>query len=387
MLTAPYLVSMITGLAFIRYLPKSTVQGTLPFVMAAAAVIYGVLVGAVNHSLVVVLRTTLAWLPPILFGFYLSTLWQHYPVIRKLILRIFLWGTVVLGLYGIWQYLVAPDWDRYWLRNVAMVSFGKPEPRQIRVWSTLNSPVSFGSVMIASLMLLFSVQSNPMKIPAAAAGYLSFLLCSVRAVCGGWIVAIVTLITSLKQTLQIRLIVTLLIMATLVVPLSTVQPFAKVIGDRFGSLSSIANDSSFRDRRETYSQNLDLAFSQWIGKGLGATNYVNEEGQVVRVAFDSGVLDVLFTLGWMGTIPYLLGIILLLFRLLKGQESRSDSFANACRSIVVSHLLMLGFGSFMIDSPGFILWTFMGLGLSANKYFSANLPSSLVNNSVHPHDS
>lgn len=368
MLTAPYLVSSIAVLSLIQNLPRAHKQDTLPFIFVIAAIAYSFSVGYINNSLMVVLRTLLDWLPPVIFGFHLSMQWRNYPAIRSHIQRVFVWGVIVMGGYGIWQYMVAPEWDRSWLRSVEMVSFGRPEPMGIRVWSTLNSPVSFASVMLAGLILLLS-SNHKLSIPASTVGYLSFLLSLVRAAWGGWIIAILTLISSIKQSIQIRLLGTFLVMLLCILPLTTIDPFASVIDKRLNTLTNVQEDSSFEDRAETYAANFDAALSQSLGRGLGGTWYTGGNGQAVRVAFDSGILDIFFTLGWVGALPYLGGMLMLLFLQFSGEESTVDPFANAARAITSSHFVMLLLGSFMTGAPGLIFWSFLGLGLAAHKHY------------------
>ena len=368
MLTAPYLASSVAILSIIQHLPKARRQNTLPFAFVLVAIGYSFLIGYLNNSLMVVMRTLLDWLPPVIFGFYLSLQWRHYPQIRNHVQRVFVWGALIMGAYGVWQYMVAPDWDRFWLRSVEMVSFGKPEPMRIRVWSTLNSPVSFASVMLAGLILLLS-SKHKLSILGSTVGYLSFLLSLVRAAWGGWIIAVLILISSVKQSIQIRLITTFLIMALCIIPLTTIDPFANIISSRIGTLTNVQEDSSFEDRSETYAQNFNAALAQPIGRGLGGTWFEGEDGQAVRVAFDSGILDIFFTLGWIGAIPYLTGMLLLLMLQFTGEVTLFDPFANAARAISSSHFLMLLLGSFMTGTPGFIFWSFLGLGLAAQKHY------------------
>lgn len=47
---------------------------------------------------------------------------------------------VLVAIYGIIQYLTVPPWDAFWMNNVEMNSIGIPEPLQIRVFSSMNSP-------------------------------------------------------------------------------------------------------------------------------------------------------------------------------------------------------------------------------------------------------
>ena len=52
------------------------------------------------------------------------------------------------------------------MSDLGAEAFGRPEPFQIRVWSTLNSPGVFGNILVAGLLLLFSV-----TLAHQAAGY------------------------------------------------------------------------------------------------------------------------------------------------------------------------------------------------------------------------
>ena len=62
-------------------------------------------------------------------------------------------------------------------------------------------------MMMAGLLLLFEGK-GPLSFPAAAVGYLSFLLTMVRTMWGSWLVGLLALVTSLKLKLQMRLVIT-----------------------------------------------------------------------------------------------------------------------------------------------------------------------------------
>ena len=220
--------------------------------------------------------------------------------------RVFSWGALVMGGYGVYQYLVAPEWDNYWLIAVDAVSFGRPESMGLRVWSTMNAPPPFACVMAIALLVLFTEDSF-VKVPAAAVGYLSFLLSLVRSAWLGWMVGVMTLLSSLRSGAQMRLVATIMVMALCVVPLTLVEPFSEVIGSRLESFTAGGDDSSAEDRSDTYRENFGIALSNPYGRGLGGTWIVNEAGRLERVALDSGILEAFFTLGWFGAIPYIGG--------------------------------------------------------------------------------
>jgi hypothetical protein len=358
MLLAPPLVAMISIITFYRNLPKAHEQGGLPFILSALGVFYGFLVGLINGSPVPAIISLMAWVSPILFGFHLFVNWRDYPSYRNNIQRTFLWCVLVTASYGVYQYLVAPEWDRFWLIQTKLyTSMGKPEPLGLRVWSTMNAPLQFGIVMLAGNILLFIGQGT-LRIPGLAVGILSILLTSVRTVWGGFIIALITLLASLKGGFQMRLIAFILTIVLCIVPLSTVEPFSQVIQSRFATLSNVKDDQSAKDRAELYGRTLNLALSEVIGKGNGTLQPI-----------DSGIIELLLTLGWMGAIPYISGIFLSFYSLFQSSKSKSDPFASAARAIVVGFLPMLAGSNVIIGIPGMVFWGFLGLGMAANKHY------------------
>jgi hypothetical protein len=360
MLLAPLLVAMITIVTFYRNLPKAHEQGSLPFVISAMGVFYGFLVGLIKGSPVPAIISLIVWVSPILFGFHLFVNWRDYPSYRENIQRTFLWGVLVTGSYGVYQYLVAPEWDRFWLIETKLYSsMGRPEPLGLRVWSTMNSPLHFATVMIPGTILLFIGQGR-LRIPGVVLGILSLLLTTVRTAWGGWMVSLVALLGFLKGIVQMRFIAMVLVIAILVVPLSTVEPFAQVIQSRLTTLTNVGDDQSAKSRAGLYALMIDDALKEFIGQGNGTL-----------APIDSGVLEMIFTLGWFGSIPYVGGLLLLLYSLFQGSKSStSDAFACATRAITFGFLPMLAGSNVIIGISGMVFWGFLGLGMAANKYHS-----------------
>ncbi|MBD2353060.1 O-antigen ligase domain-containing protein [Tolypothrix sp. FACHB-123] len=369
-LITPYLVVFVCIGTFLRYLPSSIRQGGLPFFLGFIGVFYGFLVGLIYNAPIPVARGLLDWLSPIIFGFHLFTNWRDYPSYRQHIQRTFLWCVLILGAYGVYQFVVAPEWDKYWLLESKMfTSSGNPEPFGMRVWSTLHSVGPFGSVMQAGLLLLFT-RTGFLIFPASIVGYLSFILAQARTNWGGWLLGVVLILGSVKAKIQMRLITIILIMAICVVPLTTIEPISEIVISRFESFSNLENDTSFRDRSGSYDRNLSIALSNGLGNGLGNIWKVNEKtGQIEVFVIDSGVLDIFFTLGWFGAVPYLGGLILLVINVSKYTESRFDSFVSAARAIGISFCLQLVISSGMLSIGGMMLWGFLAMAMAAHKYY------------------
>ncbi|BAY34034.1 hypothetical protein NIES2107_59390 [Nostoc carneum NIES-2107] len=369
-LIAPYLVVFVTIGTFIKYLPSSVRQGGLPFLLAFIGVFYGFLVGLIYNAPVPVARGLLDWLSPIIFAFHLFMNWRDYPTYREQMQRVFLWCVLITGAYGIYQFVVAPEWDRYWLIESKMfTSSGDPEPFGMRVWSTLHSVGPFGSVMQTGLLLLFT-RTGFLIFPASAVGYLSFLLAQARTNWGGWLLGVIIILGSVKARIQMRLITIIVVMAICVVPLTTIEPISEVVATRLETFSNLENDTSFKDRSGSYDRNLSIALSNVLGNGLGNIWKVNEKtGQIEVFVIDSGVLDMFFTLGWAGAIFYLGGLILTLINVSKYKEGRFDSFVSAARAIGISGCFQLVIGSGMLSVAGMILWGFLAMAMAAHKYY------------------
>jgi hypothetical protein len=368
-LLAPYLVTFVSVLTLVRYLPSTSKIGGLPFVLAMASVAYAFLIGLIlDNPPLAVVRSFLDWICPILFGFHLFANWRDYPSYRSNFQRVFLWCVLLTGLYGIYQFMVAPPWDGFWLIRTKLVSFGKPEPFEIRVWSTMHSPGPFAVVMMAGLLLLFSERSV-LGIPAAVSGYLSILLSMVRSAWGGWVAGLLAAFASTTPKYQMRLVVTILVLVLCVTPLTAMEPFDEVISERVESISNLARDQSFRDRSRNHDRDFNVAITRGLGRGMGSTWIVNERnGKLEMIVLDSAILDIFFTLGWAGALPYLGGVIFLLVSLFKDSAARSDPFASTARGISLAVFFQFIFSSVMLGLSGMILWGFMGIALAASRY-------------------
>lgn len=357
-LLAPFLAACVSLVTVYQYLPKIIIYNGLPFLLSLGGITYGYLIALVSISPVTATIALLNWLCPIVFGFHLFIHWPEYPQYRQVIEQTFIGGVFVTGSYGIYQYVVAPQWDRYWLIKTGLfTSMGSPEPYGMRVWSTMNSPLPFAVTTVAGLIILLVVRS-PWRIVASGVGYLSILLSSVRTSWLGWFVAFVTLIVSLKSSSQIRLLLTVVVIAVLVVPLAQIEPFSEMITSRVESFTNIEEDNSLNDRQEMYQRTLDQALATVIGNGIGSSG----------PGFDSGILDILLSLGWLGSIPYLGGILLIFVSVYLGSQNSDDNFGVVCKAVITGIFPMLLGASVMVALSGMVFWCFASMGLAGKMY-------------------
>lgn len=372
-LLAPVLVSFVAGAGLLRHGLRSVREGGLPFVLAFAGVLYGLGVGLLRSSFDYTLaQPMLTWLTPLFIGFHLFIHWREYPHYRHVLQRTFLWGALVMGLYGIAQFLLAPAWDRLWMTNLGHGSFGSAESLEIRVFSTLNAPGPFAMVMMAALLLLFSVRGW-LRLPAAVVGYLSFLLSSTRSAWIGWAVGFVVLLTGMSSRARLRLLVVGVVLGAAIVPLAMLPPFAEVLTPRLQSLTKPKEDLSLSARLEGYDRYLRDALDDPLGKGIGVMDreYAIAQDSEEVGPHDSAIIELLLSLGFPGTVFYGLGLMILFFGLRPQRAARGDPFVDAACAIGVAMFVEMLFGSVMLSVMGVVLWGFGGVALAAQRYYAA----------------
>lgn len=361
---APYLFSSITVITLLQELPQAKQNKSIPFVLSLCGLMYGFTIGLFNYSPSSVCIDLLKWLAPVLFGFHLFTNWRKYPKYKQTFEFTFLWGVIILGIYGIFQYLIAPDWDIFWMTNTEMASIGNPEPLSIRVWSTMNSPGSFASVMAAGLLFLF-VSKSKLRFLAMSLGYLAFLLSLARSAWLSWLVALFIMSFYLKGKQKIYLIVTILFVVLCIFISLNIEPFSDRIAERFTTFSNIEQDHSASVRQQTYKNLLGEALFSIIGLGLGTSKY------------DSAILSMFFSLGWLGTSLYVAGIFMLILKLFNTLKNSLEPFACTTTAIAIAYCTKIILGVAMIEVSGMILWSCIAMSLSARKFYLYQKKSGL----------
>lgn len=372
---APYLVASISIISLLNYLPRLPKMGGMAFVLAFSSIVYATGVALVkNNSVVDVGQDVLSWGTGIFLGAHIFINWRQYPAIRRNTQRAFTWSILIMGGYGIYQYIVAPAWDTFWLRNAEDLQYccGWPAPFELRVWSTLNYPFTFAYAIMAGLLMLLSIR-GALVIPSTVLGFLSFLLSNVRMAWGGWFLGVLTLVSTLKESLQIRLLAIITAILLVMVPLVMMSTFSQEIVARFSTFENIGEDESYNERVRIYSEVFESIVYDPMGRGMGGKKII-----------DAGALDVLGTLGWIGLIPFLSGLVIMGLQLSSLKIARSDPFANACRSIVVSILVALPATNTLLLLPGVMLWFFYGAAIAAQKYALHASPSRLQAPELHP---
>jgi hypothetical protein len=362
-LVAPYLVTGISAITLLTSLKQFGERKSLPYVCALVGIGYGTIIGLVRFPLFSVLQALLNWVVPVIFGFFL---YQHralYSEFRKVIEQSFLYGILLTGAYGIYQFFNLPDWDRLWMLNVQMNSFGAVEALKVRVFSTMNAPAIFAAVAACGLLLLFSFKGK-VRLLAAACGFLALILTMSRASWLSLVAGFIFLALQLDMRQRFRLAAVTVACIAFLLASTQIPAVSDLVSQRIRTFSDPSQDVSYAARIEGHQEAFRQIAQEPFGEGLGSTD--TEHGTEGDDDFigphDSTVLEFLYSLGWIGTLIYAIGLGVLGIQLMR--SGRSDPFALSSKAIIVGFVAQCLLNSVMLGILGFMVWTFASMSLA-----------------------
>lgn len=367
---APLAVTMICGLDLVRrYRLLGSWRG-LPMLLILLGLGYAYIVGIASIGLLPATYDLANWMYPVLIGVHIIANARDFPQYRQVIVSTFIWGMLVMGLYGVIQFLLMPAWDAMWMNGSQMGSEGEPVRMGVRVFSTMNSSGPFAFAMMGALVLVPSATQR-FRWVAAAAGFASFGLCLVRSTWGGWVIALVIQLAKSSNRTRVRTLLGLAVLAGFSMPLLAIGPVADRLQARLETITNLHDDHSYAERNRFYAKFAETAFTNIGGMGMGATGTSTKlsqsDNQLGKYGnFDSGIMNIPFVLGWPGTLLYLSGIGWLLARALRASFAlKDDKFAAASLALACSMLAMLVFSNSLVSTGGLLLFTSMASLIAA----------------------
>lgn len=353
-LLAPYAATLVILIDLPRFGRVLTRRMGVPLLICFVAILYGYLVGMTKVDPFRATTVLLDWVCPLLMALFVLVRWRQYPRLRSVFRTTFMWGVAVLGAYGLYQFFVAPPWDVLWMEGSRMISLGKPEPFEIRVFSTLSSPGPFAMVIMSGLVLLFDGKGLIGRL-APIPGYLAFLVSLVRGAWGGWVLALSYSMLRLQNASRGRVIAILVLVSAVTVPLIMSGEIGEQAGERMETFSNLESDGSLQARQRMYTTiGVELLFNP-IGEGLGART------------FDSDFVTILYQLGWIGGGLYVLGLFLMMIPVIRDTPS-SDRFAILVSGIAVAYFALMLMGPQVSEIKGCVFWSCMAFAVAARRY-------------------
>jgi O-antigen ligase/polysaccharide polymerase Wzy-like membrane protein len=360
-LLAPYMVTVPCLVTLFLHAPKLMRRHLFPFALCLASLCYAYIVGIVSTGIAAASYGLLVWFIPLLLGFHLAMQWDIYPAVRAVIRKTIVITVLFMGVYGVYQFVRPMPWDLFWIYAAHMTVLGNPQPMQFRVFSTLNSPAPFAVIMMASLLVVVS-QRSKLAWLAMAAGATSLLLTTVRTAWLAWAFGFLIFSFYVPFRQISRIVFPMLSLAVVVGVVTAFTPLSDVIMKRFESFGTLNNDFSLHERANLYAAITDRVLNTPMGEGMGGTGPAATMSQGAALQnMDSGLLDIVFSLGWFGGLVYTIGLIGLVGFAINIREVRSDYFDLSLRAAALATLSILPSFNPLVGVDGIVFWGFLGL--------------------------
>ena len=353
-LTAPFLVLLLPLTSVLAVNRKIINRHTAPYLYAIGSVLYGAIVGALSFNFKDAASVLPGWILPVLWALYLYVERKNFESIRASFERVFLLGTFVAGVYGVLQYVLLPSWDAAWMTTAEMVSLGRPEPMEVRVFSIMNSPQILAVFLLVGIVLAY-VSKNRWRYFVLVAGFVALILSSARSSWVGLAGAVLYLAFrgSLKQRLRILAISAGC--AVLLLGLTQIPALSDVLTARFQSLLAPQDDLSAVDRTETYGRVLQLLVEKPVGYGLGVdVGYTDAE-------HDSSLVNIGINLGFPGGVIFLLNLGVLSFMLIFFNVRKEGPMDLGLKACLVGLLVEIPANNVVAGQTAFVLWSIIGI--------------------------
>ena len=360
-LLAPYLVTLPCLFTLLLHAPKLMRRHLFPFALCLGSLCYAYIIGIVSTGIAAASYGLLVWFVPLLLGFHIAMQWDIYPAVRNVMRKTIVITVLFMGVYGVYQFLRPMPWDLFWIYAAHMTVLGNPQPMQFRVFSTLNSPAPFAVIMMASLLVVMS-QRSKLSWLAMGAGATALLLTTVRTAWLAWAFGFLIFAWYVPFRSISRIVFPLLSLGVVVGVVTAFTPLSDVIVKRFESFGTLHDDFSLHERANLYAAITDRVLNTPLGEGMGGTGPAATMSQGAALQnMDSGLLDIVFSLGWFGGLVYVIGLIGLVGFAIRVREVRGDYFDLSLRAAALATLSILPSFNPLVGVDGIVFWGFLGL--------------------------
>ena len=301
------------------------------WIFVLVAIAYAMFVGFLLHPVSVMLQEAAAWTAPVCFAFYLYAKRDLVQETLRGLRASFIYGSGLLSLYGLYQYFFLAPWDAAWMNNnPTLSSIGVPEPRGVRLFSTLNTPQPLAACLVFGIVICIASKAR-LRNYIVPLTVLVLALTESRSGYVGAAVGILYLAAFLttRQRVQILLIG----LGTMVVIglAAQVPEIGETLTQRVGTFKNVDEDGSYADRKASQATAINLFEGSPFGLGMGEGGDPEQSSSPsygvalpeAPVIADNGLEQVLLTYGWLGSIVFLFGFggaVLLCFRSLNVPE-------------------------------------------------------------------
>jgi hypothetical protein len=373
-LLAPMLASCVPVIWLIAGWRKVLQRQSAPLLCVVATCLYSTLLGMMNFPPRFVFQDLLTWMAPLIFGFMLCQHSDQASELFEAFEKAFLYGIIVVSLYGLYQFYVMPKWDAFWMSWVDMDSIGKPEPTEVRVFSTMNAPQILASFLASGLVIAFTSR-RAIRFVTIPLGLICLALSLARS---GWVAmfaAIIYLLFTLPQRQRVKLVLVGIIAFVAMLAALQNPDIQEVMSQRFNTFSDVRNDDSFGARIDAYRLLLDGFTANPFGLGMGATPAIAAAAIVVHSGWnqdlgDSTIAMVMTTMGLAGGLVLFFALFLLV-RGLFGQGGGNVAYRHTMLAVLIGLIGEAALDGVISGPTAFLTWASVGfciaLGAPAEK--------------------
>ncbi len=372
-LLAPLLVCGLCALDAIYHAPRLARVVALPFMVGFVSLLAAVLVGVFLTPPSLVLYAAITWMAPLLLGLHVAIHPEHRDAYHRAISRTLLLGIVIMGLYGVAQFVMPAEWDRVWMINSRMDSIGQPMPLRVRVFSTMNAPGPLAQFLTVSLLIVLALRTK-LKWPTLAAGLLLLLMTLARSAWLGFAIGVVLLIALAPKParrgaigLVAAVVIALVFAASAPLP-TEMASIRHTIASRLTTIGDLSLDDSFRARRYLIPAVLADIGEQPLGSGLGSTLVGGARGRAsARLAdqglyLDNGILEVLLVMGWVGGLLFLGSAVSAAYLAWRGTRGRPEGYGYLAGAMAL--LAQLVGATVFTGVGGAMLWLSLSMAMT-----------------------
>lgn len=358
---APFLVSCLCIVSLRKIPLKRPPAHMLPYIGIMGIVMWGYFIGIFQSGLFAATYAALTWAGPILLAIHILVHPREIDANAEHVFKVFSICALIMGGYGLYQFLIYPEWDKYWVANANMGGIGIASAANVRIFSTMNSPAVFALFLATGILTLLSVRGR-FRLVLAAIAISALMLSLVRSMWAFFLMAFIMTMSTMSWKKRFTYMIASLLLVALSLPLMLVGPISNQVQSRLQTFGDVNNDISFNARATLYQDFTQKAIASMGGKGLGQTGTASRLSESSNInSLDSGVLDLLYTFGILSLPLFFLLFMLALYLM---RRLKADSYAQLSASIALAMIAQLVFFNVLYAPSGIVFFVFSAIALT-----------------------
>lgn len=259
---------------------------------------------------------------------------------------------VALGVaaYGVIQYVYAPAWDTMWMRAVGreFIAIGRPEPYEIRVFSTFGSPLQCSLFLLTALVPMLVEPKWRKLVGFAGAAFIAYvlLLTITRTAWVAMAAGVAAYVFVSQFARRVQVLAAILVLGAGIWFALPYLPGYEMVSERVTGMTNLSEDTSMTARTAILRTFWDTIVSNPIGSGMGTYGVATRLASDPRrrnTGFDNGYIGLADSYGWFGLLMFLRGLWLLVrsvreYRL----DPERDRFVRLSIAMMVSYAVYTG---------------------------------------------